>query len=57
MNRMGAEIAIEIDPRYNTMLKKIATMLNSNGVSPGNNPPTRLLLFIVVICGIKFIFY
>jgi hypothetical protein len=71
MNRMGPEVATEIDPRYSTILNEIATMINNNttmvnnsttmannnGASLGSTPYTHLFLLITAILSIKFNFY
>jgi hypothetical protein len=57
MNRMGPEVATEIDPRYNAMLSKIATMINTNSANLNNSPSVRLFIFISTIFSIKFTFY
>jgi hypothetical protein len=53
---MGPEFPTEIDPRYNAMLSKIATMINTNGANFDSSPSARLFIFISTIFCIKFIF-
>jgi hypothetical protein len=57
MNRMGPEVSTEIDPRYNAMLTKIVTMINTNDANLNNSPSLRLFIFISTIFSIKFTFY
>ncbi|CAF4447166.1 unnamed protein product [Rotaria sp. Silwood2] len=51
MNRMGDEIAIDVDPRYKSMLTKISTMINTN-----TSFHTRLSPYLLFLCSILFFY-
>ncbi len=53
MNRMDAEIPIDIDPRYKSMLNKIAEMLNRNNAAGLDN---YLSFHLVIFSTILFYF-
>ncbi|CAF1139964.1 unnamed protein product [Rotaria sp. Silwood1] len=51
MNRMGAEIAIDVDPRYKSMLNKISTMIDTNA-----SVQKRLSSYLLFLCANLFFY-